>query len=199
MSCEVATLLWFASIDPWRNSTPIFGAVAFCTININDFRTPLTCTSSTKSSTGWADLCHSQDWKLTMKMTQKKRKTFDGRWPSMKDDNEDALKNKEDLHIAVRHTAPDIFRFAVFFYSKFVMSPIFWTDIYFWPNFSGPKFIGRRSEFRETLGLGLEFQYVGCQDQVLVSVLTEFLYQDKSWYGSRLKLCFKTSLGLGLV
>ena len=49
----------------------------------------------------------------------------------MKDDNEDALKNKEDLHIAVRHTAPDIFRFAVFFYSKFVMSPIFWTDIYF--------------------------------------------------------------------
>ena len=28
---------------------------------------------------------------------------------------EDYLKNKEDLHIAGRHTAMDIFRFAVFF------------------------------------------------------------------------------------
>ena len=34
----------------------------------------------------------------------------------MKDDNEDDLKNKEDLHIGGRHTAPDIFRFAVFFF-----------------------------------------------------------------------------------
>ena len=33
----------------------------------------------------------------------------------MEDDNEDDLKNKEDLHIAGRHTALDIFRFAVFF------------------------------------------------------------------------------------
>ena len=33
----------------------------------------------------------------------------------MKDDNEDDLKNKEDLHIGGRHTALDIFRFAVFF------------------------------------------------------------------------------------
>ena len=33
----------------------------------------------------------------------------------MEDDNEDNLKNKEDLHIAGRHTALDIFRFAVFF------------------------------------------------------------------------------------
>ena len=32
----------------------------------------------------------------------------------MKDDNEDDLKNKEDLHIGGRHTALDIFRFAVF-------------------------------------------------------------------------------------
>ena len=32
----------------------------------------------------------------------------------MEDDNEDNLKNKEDLHIAGRHTALDIFRFAVF-------------------------------------------------------------------------------------
>ena len=29
--------------------------------------------------------------------------------------NEDNLKNKEDLHIAGRHAAMDIFRFAVFF------------------------------------------------------------------------------------
>ena len=32
----------------------------------------------------------------------------------MEDDNEDDLKNKEDLHIAGRHMALDIFRFAVF-------------------------------------------------------------------------------------
>ena len=36
----------------------------------------------------------------------------------MEDDNEDNLKNKEDLHIAGRHTALDIFRFAVFFCHK---------------------------------------------------------------------------------
>ena len=33
----------------------------------------------------------------------------------MEDDNEDDLKNKEDLHIAGRHTALDILRFAAFF------------------------------------------------------------------------------------
>ena len=33
----------------------------------------------------------------------------------MEDDNEDDLKNKEDLHVAGRHTALDIFRFALFF------------------------------------------------------------------------------------
>ena len=38
----------------------------------------------------------------------------------MKDDNEDDLKNKEDLHIGGRHTALDIFRFAVFFSSSFL-------------------------------------------------------------------------------
>ena len=27
-----------APIDPWRNSTPDFGAVAFCTTNIEDFK-----------------------------------------------------------------------------------------------------------------------------------------------------------------
>ena len=30
------------------------------------------------------------------------------------------------------------------------------------------------SEFSETLGIGLEIQDLGCQDQILVSVLTEF-------------------------
>ena len=44
--------------------------------------------------------------------------TFDERQPLMEDDNEDDLKNKEDLHIAGRHTALDIFRFAVFFFIK---------------------------------------------------------------------------------
>ena len=42
---------------------------------------------------------------------------YDGRRLKMKDDNEEDLKNKEDLHIGGRHTALDIFRFAVFFYS----------------------------------------------------------------------------------
>ena len=50
-SYDVARLLLMAPIDPWRNSTPDFGAVAFCTTNIEDFRTPLTSTSSTISST----------------------------------------------------------------------------------------------------------------------------------------------------
>ena len=36
----------------------------------------------------------------------------------MEDDNEDNLKNKEDLHVAGRHTALDIFRFAVFLGAK---------------------------------------------------------------------------------
>ena len=36
----------------------------------------------------------------------------------IKDDNEEDLKNKEDLHIDGRYTALDIFRFAVFFLLK---------------------------------------------------------------------------------
>ena len=50
-SYDVARLLLMAPIDPWRNSTPVFGAVAFCTTNIEDFRTPLTSTSLTILST----------------------------------------------------------------------------------------------------------------------------------------------------
>ena len=50
-SYDVARLLLMAPIDPWRNSTPDFGAVAFCTTNIEDFRTSLTSSSSTISST----------------------------------------------------------------------------------------------------------------------------------------------------
>ena len=50
-SYDAARLLPMAPIDPWRNSTPDFGAVAFCTTNIEYFRTPLTSTSSTVSST----------------------------------------------------------------------------------------------------------------------------------------------------
>ena len=51
MSYDVARLLRTAPIDPWQNSTPVFGAVAFCMTNIDDFRTSLTSTSSTKSWT----------------------------------------------------------------------------------------------------------------------------------------------------
>ena len=38
-----------------------------------------------------------------------------------KDDNEDDLKNKEDLHIGGKHTALDIFRFAVFLNTKLTL------------------------------------------------------------------------------
>ena len=38
----------------------------------------------------------------------------------MEDNNEEDLKNKEDLHIAGGHTALDIFRFVVFVYLHFV-------------------------------------------------------------------------------
>ena len=37
---DVARLLLMAPRDPWQNSTPDFGAVAFCTTNIEDLRTP---------------------------------------------------------------------------------------------------------------------------------------------------------------
>ena len=36
-SRDVATLILMVPIEPWRNSTPIFGAVAFCTTKIDDF------------------------------------------------------------------------------------------------------------------------------------------------------------------
>ena len=36
--------------------------------------------------------------------------TYEERQLMMKDDNEDDLKNKEDLHIGGMHTALDIFR-----------------------------------------------------------------------------------------
>ena len=51
-------------------------------------------------------------------------------------------------------------------------------------------------EFSETFGLGLEIQDLGCQDQVLVLVLTKFSNQDQSWYWSSLKFYFKICLGL---
>ena len=43
----------------------------------------------------------------------------------MKDDNEDDLKNKEDLHIGGRHMVLDIFRFAVIFFLSFDSKIIF--------------------------------------------------------------------------
>ena len=51
--------------------------------------------------------------------------TFNGRRPSMEYANEDDLKIKKNLHIAGRHTALDIFRFAVFFFNCIVLFPIF--------------------------------------------------------------------------
>ena len=36
-SGDVARLLLIVPLEPWRNSTPFFGAAAFCTTKINDF------------------------------------------------------------------------------------------------------------------------------------------------------------------
>ena len=37
-SYDVARLPLMLPIEPWRNSTPLFGAVAFCTTKIDNFR-----------------------------------------------------------------------------------------------------------------------------------------------------------------
>ena len=44
---NVARLLQMVPIGPWRNSTPVFGAAAFCTTKIDDIRVSLTLTSLT--------------------------------------------------------------------------------------------------------------------------------------------------------
>ena len=49
-SYDVARLLLMAPIDPWRNSTPVFGAAAFCTTKIGDFR----ASSALSSLTTWS-------------------------------------------------------------------------------------------------------------------------------------------------
>ena len=50
-SCDVARLLLMAPIEPWQNSTPIFGAAAFCTTKIGNFRASSTLRSLTTWST----------------------------------------------------------------------------------------------------------------------------------------------------
>ena len=57
-------------IGSWRNSTPDFGAVAFCTTNIEDFRTSLTSSSSTISSTYSSQ-------KRSLRWTSSKRKIME--------------------------------------------------------------------------------------------------------------------------
>ena len=41
-SYDVARLLLMVPLEPWRNSTPVFGAAAFCTTKNDDFRASLT-------------------------------------------------------------------------------------------------------------------------------------------------------------
>ena len=89
---DVARLLLMAPRDPWRNSTPDFGAVAFCTTNIEDFRTPLTSTSSTILST-----YSSQKWSL--RWTSSKRKIME---LIQVDQHEDT--NNERLSLAMPHS-----------------------------------------------------------------------------------------------
>ena len=44
-SYDVARLLLMVPIEPWRNSTPFFGAVAFCPTKIDDLKTKCPCRS----------------------------------------------------------------------------------------------------------------------------------------------------------
>ena len=46
-SNDIARLLLMVPLEPWRNSTPFFGAAAFCTTKIDDFRTSSTLSSLT--------------------------------------------------------------------------------------------------------------------------------------------------------
>ena len=50
-SYGVARLLLMVPLEPWRNSTPVFGAAAFCTTKIGNFRTSPTLSSLTTWST----------------------------------------------------------------------------------------------------------------------------------------------------
>ena len=60
-----------------------------------------------------------------------------------------------------------------------------------------PTPLSWRHMSKSMLGKSLfEIKDLGCQDQLLVSVLTEFSNQDQSWYCCRLKFYFMTSLGL---
>ena len=46
-SYDVARLLLMVPLEPWRNSTPFFGAAAICTTKIDDFRASMKLTSCT--------------------------------------------------------------------------------------------------------------------------------------------------------
>ena len=61
----------------------------------------------------------------------------------MEADNEDDLKNKADLHIAGRHTALDISRFAEFFFLQinFLAAKFIFVEIFFRRKFFCQKFI----------------------------------------------------------
>ena len=91
-SYDVARLLLMAPIDPWQNSTPDFGAVAFCTTNIEDFRTPLTSTSSTISSTYSSQ-------KRSLRWTSSKRKIMEVIEVDQLEDT-----NNERLSLAMPHS-----------------------------------------------------------------------------------------------
>ena len=107
-SYDVARLLLMAPIDPWRNSTPDFGAVAFCTTNIEDFRTPLTSTSSTISTTYSAQKRSlrwtSSKWKIMelilveqLKDTNNERLSLAMPHSGLKPKNENEPKEEDDL------------------------------------------------------------------------------------------------------
>ena len=53
-SYDIARILLMVPFEPWENFTPFFGAAAFCTTEIDNFRASLTLTSSTTLSAYWS-------------------------------------------------------------------------------------------------------------------------------------------------
>ena len=68
-SYDVACLLMMVPLEPWQNSTPIFGAAAFCTKKIDDFGSNIGiqfCLKSCRLQVGsWKGIINSGDQPLS--------------------------------------------------------------------------------------------------------------------------------------
>ena len=92
-------------IEPWRNSTPFFGAVAFCTTKIDYIRASLTLTSLNTLATG--DLFNEEE---VIEVDQLEEKN--------------GVKN--NMPMPESHTVPALSHLCGIFYTRAVPPP-FWT------------------------------------------------------------------------